>query len=83
MHIDLYQKNIRKLRYIVFKPTLRAQYNLCNYSKPGTANLGAISKAQNCSPFGLYETRWLQNMKKIEGGPLGDFEKFPKKNEIF
>ena len=53
------------------------------YNKPGTAKDGAISKAQNCErggPSGFVKFQsWLQNMKKIEGGPFGDFKKFPKK----
>ena len=49
---------------------------------PGTAKVGAISKAQNCKrgdPLGFVKVQLLEKYeKKIEGGPLGDFKKFPR-----
>ena len=57
---------------------------------PGTAKVGAISKAQNCkretfSFFGPFETPvGFKIWKNIEGGHFEDIEKFKKnKNEIF
>ena len=58
-------------------------------NKPGTAKVGAISKAQNLKggPFGLCETpAGCKKFKKnLKGGPFGDMKKFPKNffNEIF
>ena len=47
-------------------------------NKPGTAKVGAISKAQNLKggPFGLCETpAGCKKLKKIEGGTLWRHEK--------
>ena len=52
------------------------------FNKPRTAKVGAISKAQNCErgdPSGFVKLQLVANMKKIEGGPFGDFKKFLKK----
>ena len=55
---------------------------LIRKNKPGTAKVGAISKAQNLKggPFGLCETPagCKKFFKKMKGGPFGDMKKFPK-----
>ena len=63
--------------------------NYTIFNKPGTAKVGAISKAQNLKggPFGLCETpAGCKNFfKKLKGGPFGDMKKFLNNffNEIF
>ena len=56
-------------------------------NKPGTAKVGAISKAQNCKrrdPLGFVKLQLVAKYEKIKGGPLGDFKISEKKlNEIF
>ena len=45
-------------------------------NKPGTAEVSAITKAQNCKrvdPLGFVKRQL------VKGGPLGDFKKFGKK----
>ena len=51
-------------------------------NKPGTAKVGAISKAQICKrgdPLGFVKLQLVEKYeKKTKGGPLGYFKKFPK-----
>ena len=55
-----------------------------NFNKPGTAKVGAISKAQNCKRgtlWALWNSSWLQNFKKWRGTLWKHKKKF--KIEIF
>ena len=57
-------------------------FNELKINKPGTAKVGAISKAQNLKggPFGLCETpAGCKKFKKIEGGTLWRHEKISEK----
>ena len=50
-------------------------------NKPGTANVGAISKARNCKRGTLWAVKLqlVAKYEKNEGEPFGDLKKFPKK----
>ena len=72
-------KRTLALEFAAIKPT----------NKPGTAQVGAISKAQNLrgEPFGLFETpAGCKKLLKNEGGTLWRHEKISRKKvliEIF
>ena len=51
-------------------------------NKPRTAEVGAISKAQNLQgdPSGFVKLQLVaKNFKKLKGGPFEEMKKFPKK----
>ena len=75
-------KKLAKWKTMFYYNRQLLRSNETKYNKPRTAKSALYLRlkiVKRGTLRALWNSSWLQNMKKIEGEPLGDLKKFPKK----